>query len=132
MNVLTLSGRLAADPILEQGDTSNRCRFRLAVDAYNPTTKQREADFFSLIAFGKTADVIGNYCHKGSYVVVRCHLKPRQWNDAKTGDRRYETSIVCDEIELGPRTTTGGEQRSERQPEPPADSQAFDFEELPF
>ncbi len=104
MNTGTLSGRLAADPQVEQGQNTSRTRFRLAVDAYNPSTKQREADFFTIVAFGKTAEIIGQYCHKGSYVVVRTHLKPRQWNDTKTGEKRYETSIVCDEVELGPRT----------------------------
>lgn len=107
MNTGILVGRLAADPQYDDQSSTPKCRFRLAVDAYNPATKTREADFLGLIAFGKTAEIIGKYCEKGSHITVRFHLKPRQWNDAKTGERRYETSIVCDEIELGPRATAG-------------------------
>lgn len=112
VNTGILAGRLAADPQFDDQSGTPKCRFRLAVDAYNPATKTREADFLGLIAFGKTAEIIGKYCAKGSHVVVRFHLKPRQWNDAKTGERRYETSIVCDEIELGPRATTGRPENS--------------------
>lgn len=132
MNSVILSGRLAADPIIDEGERP-RCRFRLAVDAYNPSTKQREADFFSIVAFGKTAEIVGQYCHKGSYVSVRCHLKPRQWTDAKTGDRKYDTSIIVDEVELGPRAS--GEQparQADRPTEPAPTDSTFDFEDLPF
>ena len=118
--------------IIDEGERP-RCRFRLAVDAYNPATKQREADFFSIVAFGKTAEIVGQYCHKGSYVAVRCHLKPRQWTDAKTGERKYDTSIIVDEVELGPRANTDGVTRPvERQAEPPTTPSSFDFDDLPF
>lgn len=125
MNTGTLAGRLVADPELTEG-TTPRCRFRLAVDSYNSKTRQREAVFFGLVAFGKTAEIIGQYCHKGSFVVVRFHLQPRQWEDKQTGQKRWDTSIVCDEVELGPRSAS-------REPEPQMkEAEPFDVDTLPF
>lgn len=105
MNSLVLAGRLAADPEPGRGSTP-QARLRIAVDAWNPTTKTREPDFMTVVAFGRTAETALKYTHKGSYVIIRGKVKPRSWT-AGDGTKRHELSIVVDELELGPKNAGG-------------------------
>jgi single-strand DNA-binding protein len=101
-NNVTLIGNLARDPEAGRGATA-LARMTVAVDAYNSSTKSRDTDFINVTAFGKTAEFVLRYLKKGSGVVVRAHLKPRSWNDTRTGDKKFELSVVADEVEFGPK-----------------------------
>lgn len=104
MNVTCLDGRLAADPEAGRGATP-QARIRLAVDAYDPATKSRTADFINMVAFGRTAETILKYCRKGSWISIRGHLKPRSW-ETPTG-KKFELSVVIDDLTLGPKSAGG-------------------------
>lgn len=66
MNNLTLIGRLTRDPEMKSGPSGKEyCMFSLAV---NRAFEKDKADFFNCIAFGKTAEVITQYCKKGKEI----------------------------------------------------------------
>ena len=78
MNKVILMGRLARDPDMRktQGGKSV-AQMTIAVDRRGGTNGQPEADFLSLIAWDKLADITGQYLHKGSKILVEGRLQSR-------------------------------------------------------
>ncbi len=71
MNHVSLIGRLTADPELKRTANGNSaCNFTLAVNRYKKVEGQPDADFIRCKAFGKTAENLCRYMHKGSQMAV--------------------------------------------------------------
>jgi single-strand DNA-binding protein len=98
MNKAILIGRLVADPEQPQSDNAP-VSIRLATDDYNFSTKQKEATFHSIKAWGRTKDTILNYASKGRRVMVSGRITYRKWTDKANVDH-WSTEIIADEIEL--------------------------------
>ncbi len=71
----------------------------LAVDKYNSQTKQKEADFISVVVWGKQAENMTTYCNKGSMVAIAGKIQNRSY-DAKDGTKRYVTEVVAQEVKF--------------------------------
>ena len=101
MNKVTLIGRLTKDPELRfiQGSGIAVTTLTLAVDKYNATTKQKEADFIPIVAWNKTAENIANYMVKGSQLAVSGRIQTRSY-ETKDGTKRYVTEVVANEVEF--------------------------------
>lgn len=66
MNVAFILGRLTRDPVIKASQSGMTiARFTLAVNRLNKKGQNQEADFINCVAFGKTAEAIGNYVYKG-------------------------------------------------------------------
>lgn len=63
--------------------------------------KQQEAEFHNVVAFGKLADIIGQYAKKGALLLIEGRLKTQSWE--KDGIKRYKTEIIAESMQLGPR-----------------------------
>ncbi|MEO6833900.1 MAG: single-stranded DNA-binding protein [Chitinophagaceae bacterium] len=61
--------------------------------------KQTDTQWHRVTAFGKTAEVIGQYLKKGSQVMIEGRLKYGEYLD-KEGQKRYTTDIVVNELEF--------------------------------
>lgn len=100
MNKIILLGRLTRDTEIRYTQTG-ACvaQFTLAVD--RPYTKdgQKEADFITCVAWGKTAETIGNYVHKGQRLLVEGRLQIRNY-DAKDGSKRWVTEVIVNHGEF--------------------------------
>lgn len=60
--------------------------------------EQREhTEWHRCVAFGRLAEIIGEYVHKGSYLRVEGELRTRKWQD-KDGSDRYTTEISLREM----------------------------------
>jgi len=95
MNLVVLTGRLTKDPELKYGQSGKAyCRFSLAVDR----TFQDGADFIECTAFGKTAELIGEYLRKGRMAGVQGRLQHDSYE--LNGEKRYRTYVVVDRIEF--------------------------------
>ena len=72
MNKAILVGRLTKDTeIKETSNNSKLCQFTIAVDRrFKDKDGNRQADFISCLAWGKNAEFINKYFHKGSRVYV--------------------------------------------------------------
>ena len=101
MNKVILIGRLTKDP--EVKNTSSQvpfCSFTIAVDRrFKDNNGQRQADFINCVAWRQTATFIGSYFRKGSKVAVVGSLQSRSYED-QSGQKRYVTEVVVDEIEF--------------------------------
>ncbi|MCG9893715.1 MAG: single-stranded DNA-binding protein, partial [Thermosynechococcaceae cyanobacterium MS004] len=96
MNSANLIGRLTADPeirYLESGAAV--AKFNLAVGR----TKE-ETDFLEVEAWEKVAEVVAQYCKKGSLIGVSGSLRQERWKDKTTGTGRSKVVIRCSRIEL--------------------------------
>ncbi len=99
LNVVTISGRLAADP--EQRRTGNGIAvtsFTLACERdYKDGGGNREADFIPVVAWRQTAEFVSNYFAKGQQAMVTGRLQVRKWQD-KDGNNRYSTEVVAENV----------------------------------
>lgn len=122
MNKIILLGRFTKDPEIRYTQTG-ACvaQFTLAVD--RPYTNQggsREADFIPCVAWGKQAEVIGNYVHKGQRLLVEGRLQVRTY-DAKDGSKRWVTEVVVNHGEFIERK----EQQAAQPPAQPAQTGGY-------
>jgi single-strand DNA-binding protein len=62
-------------------------------------TRQEHAEFHSVIAFGKLAEVCASYCVKGRRVYIEGRLRTREY-DGSDGLRRHSTEIVAETMKL--------------------------------
>ena len=54
---------------------------------------KERTEWHRVVFFGKFAEIVGQYLHKGSKVYVEGQLRTRQWQ-AQDGQDRYTTEIV--------------------------------------
>lgn len=101
MNVVILMGRLTKDPDVRYSqDGKAVANFSLAVDRRFKREGQPDADFFhNLKTFGKTAEFVEKYLHKGSKVVVQGHIQNDNYQ-GRDGQTVYRDSIYVDSIEF--------------------------------
>ena len=99
MNCVVMVGRLTRDPELRfiAGSGKAVATFPIAVD--RPFAKEKTADFFNVVVWGKPAENAANYLAKGRQVAVKGYLQSRSYED-KTGQKRYVTEIVADNVEF--------------------------------
>ena len=96
MNCVQIIGRYVKDPDVRQANDTTVARFTLAVDR---KYKKGEADFISCVAFGKLAEVISKYCHKGIKVAVAGRIQTGSYTN-KDGQKVYTTDVVVEEQEF--------------------------------
>ena len=98
INKVILIGNLGAKPELKYS-SSNTAITNLSVatsDSWvdkNTGQKQEKTEWHRVSVFGKLAEVISNYCDKGSKVYIEGKLQTRKWQD-KNGADRYTTEII--------------------------------------
>src|SRR5436309_924329 len=107
MNVVTLIGNLATDVELrEVGPEMKVASFLLAVDR---ASKDGGADFVSISAWDRQAELCAQYLGKGRRIAVDGRIKSRSWEE--DGKRRSAIEVVARRVEFlggGPRQEEEG------------------------
>lgn len=62
--------------------------------------QQEQTEFHNIVAFGRTAEVMGQYLKKGRPVFIEGRLQTRSWD--KDGQKVYRTEVVVDSFQFGP------------------------------
>lgn len=100
INNVTLVGRLVAPPDLRK--TPNNVSSLQGTLAVNRNFKNengdREADFINFQSWRGTADIIAQYCSKGSLIGIIGRIQVRSYE--KDGQRRYVTEVVAESVAL--------------------------------
>ncbi|MFZ4564644.1 MAG: single-stranded DNA-binding protein, partial [Bacteroidales bacterium] len=74
---------------------------------------QERTEWHRIITWGKLAEICNQYLKKGRQVYVEGRLQTRSWDDAKSGEKKYTTEIVCSDMQmLGGQREQGGGQNS--------------------
>lgn len=95
LNVVTLMGRLTADPELRVATSGKEiCRFRMAVDRNGG---DKVADFIPVICFGSSARFVEKHFGKGSMIAVQGRLQTSSYTD-KNGNKRTAFEVVAFEV----------------------------------
>lgn len=126
LNQCQFIGRLTKDPelkYLQSGDAV--ANFTIACGW---KSKDKEgAEFVPISAFGKVAELIGKYLHKGSQVYVSGRFKTDKYQD-KNGETKYSTKVQCETIQfLGGKNASDSEQSAPR-----VNNQEQDDSDIPF
>lgn len=95
-NLTILTGRITKDLELKQAGQIQVTNFSMAVD--NPY-KRDDTSFFDIVAFGKTAELLNNYCGKGSKILIEGNLKQDRFQD-KEGNNRSVVRVIANRIEF--------------------------------
>lgn len=99
MNKVLLVGRLTRDPDIRTGNVTT-ARFSIAVDRrYKKEGDQVTADFPSCVAFGKTADFIDKYFHKGMRIGIEGRIQTGSYTN-RDGQKVYTTDVICEAVEF--------------------------------
>ena len=105
LNKVLLYGNLTRDPELKALPSGSQvANFGLATNrTYKDKNgqKQEATEFHNVVAFGRTAEVIAQYCKKGRPIYVEGRLQTRSWDDKETGKKNYRTEIVIDTFQFG-------------------------------
>lgn len=102
MNSVQLLGRLVRDPEVRYtaGDNPTAvARFTVACKRKYKKDAEQEADFISCLAFGKTAEFIERYFHKGSSMALNGRIQTGSYTN-KDGNKVYTTDVVVDSLEF--------------------------------
>ena len=71
--------------------------------------KQERTEWHRVVFFGKLAEIAGQYLKKGRSVYVEGRIRTNKWQDKTTGQDRYTTEIVANDMRmLGSRGEAGG------------------------
>jgi len=102
-NSVQLIGRLGMDPevkTLENGN--NMATFSMATSDYHKNAegeKVEDTQWHNVVAWGKKAELVGEYLKKGVEVAIEGKLIHRNY-EAKSGDTKYVTEIRLNELVL--------------------------------
>jgi single-strand DNA-binding protein len=66
-------------------------------------------EWHNIVCFQRTAEIVRDYVKKGSQILVEGKITNRSWDDKETGQKRYKTEILVNELTL----LGGGAGRSE-------------------
>jgi len=101
MNKVVLVGRLARDPELRTTQSGTAVvSFTVACDRrFAKQGEERQADFISCVAWGKTAEFVSRYFTKGMRIALDGRIQTRSWDD-QNGQKRYATEVVAEDVEF--------------------------------
>ena len=120
VNKVILIGNLGHDPNLRytQGGTPVTT-LRLATsfgfrDAQGKL--ERRTEWHRVVAWKRLAEIAAQYLVKGRPVYIEGRLQTREWSDSQSGERRFTTEIVAEQLRL-----LGGRPDAAGVEEPPPD-----------
>jgi len=104
LNKVLLYGNLTRDPELRALPSGQQvATFGLATNRSfrnKEGQQQEQTEFHNIVAFGRTAEVMGQYLKKGRAVFVEGRMQTRSWE--AEGQKKYRTEIVVDNFQFGP------------------------------
>lgn len=121
INKVILIGNLGQDPEIRHmpnGDAVANVSIATS-DSWKDkqTGEQKErTEWHRVVFFGKLADIVGQYCRKGSKVFVEGSLRTRKWQ-GQDGQDKYTTEIVVDGFS-GTLQMLDGKQEGQQAPQP--------------
>lgn len=129
LNQCQFIGRLGADPETRYSAGGDAiCSLRIAVGWKG---KDKEGtEWIPCTAFGKLAEICGQYLKKGSQVFVQGKFKTDEYE--KDGVKRYSTKITIDTMQMLGSAPSGGQrqQQEDDQPAPPKNKPKPSFDDL--
>lgn len=145
LNKVQLYGNLTRDPEIKALPSGQQvANFAIATNRSfknKEGQRQEQTEYHNVVAFGRTAEVIGQYLKKGRPIFVEGRLQTRSWE--AEGKKNYRTEVIVENFQFGadggrgeggssaPRTSApAGDDMSDSMPTGPADSIQYPDEEI--
>jgi single-strand DNA-binding protein len=101
LNKVMLIGRLGQDPEMRYTPSGKPLtKFRIAADRSWTTAdgeKKTETEWFTVVAWGKLAEICNQYLNKGKQVYIEGRLHTRRWQDDE-GNNHSAVEVVAQEM----------------------------------
>jgi single-strand DNA-binding protein len=96
--------------------------------------QREETEWFNVECFNKLAEIANEYLTKGRPVYIEGRLRTRSWDDKQTGEKKYRTELIAQEMQmLGARGDAPQRGADREGPEAsPASRDDYDFDNMPF
>lgn len=99
VNKAILVGNLGSDPEVRYTAGGNAVTtFNIATNERwtdkNTGEKQERTEWHRIVAWGRLAEICGEYLSKGRQVFIEGRIQTRSWED-RDGNKRYSTEIVA-------------------------------------
>lgn len=109
MNQVQITGRLTADPQMNNGQTE-ACHFTVAVQRnYKNKDGEYDADFINCTAFGKRAEAITQNFTKGKWIGLTGNWQTGSYTNNK-GQKVYTNQLIVNNFEFGPSNHSDNQQ----------------------
>jgi single-strand DNA-binding protein len=104
VNKVTLLGNVGKDPeIRSTGGGTMVANLTLATSDRQKDAQgnwQDRTEWHNLVAFTRTAEIVRDYVKKGSKLYIEGKIQTRSWDDKESGQKRYRTEIIVNELVL--------------------------------
>ncbi len=120
LNKVTLAGNLTRSPEVKfLANERAVCSFGLAINHRwtdkASGEKKEDTTFVEVVAWGKLAELVGQYLQKGSPAYVEGRLTQDSWEDKETGKKQTKTKVTADTVQF-----LGTKPRDDQEPAPVA------------
>lgn len=107
LNKVFIIGRVTSDVVLK-ATASNQpvTNFSMATNRTwtdKSGARQESSEFHNIVVWGRQAEIASQFLSKGSLALIEGRLQTRTWKD-QNGQNHRTTEIVCENIQLGPRS----------------------------
>lgn len=111
VNKAILIGNLGQDPEVRYTPSGSAvCNLSLATTESwkkrDTGERQEKTEWHRLVFFGRVAEIVGEYLHKGSQIYVEGRLQTRKWQD-QGGNDRFTTEIIVSDMQILGRKSGG-------------------------
>ncbi len=131
VNKVIIVGNVGADPevrYMPSGGAVTNISIATSEQWNDKTTgeKQERTEWHRVTLFNRLGEIAGEYLKKGSQVYIEGSLRTDKYQDKNTGEDRYSTSIIANNMQLlGSRMdNSGGGDYNQAQHAAPAQQQA--------
>jgi single-strand DNA-binding protein len=104
VNKVILVGRLGKDPELRSIPSGTSVvKFSLATDERftdKAGEKQERTEWHNIVAWGKLAEICGQYLRKGKLVYIEGSIRTDSWDDKESGQKKYRTEIIANTMQM--------------------------------
>lgn len=102
VNKAILIGNLGRDPELRHTSSGQSvATFTVATNRSwksQDGTANEETEWHNIVAWGRLAEICQQYLQKGRKVYIEGRIQTRSWDDAKTGQKRYMTEVIANQM----------------------------------
>jgi len=104
VNKVTLLGNVGKDPEIRSTPSGVMvANLTLATSDRQKDAQgnwQDRTEWHNLVAFTRTAEIVRDYVKKGSKLYIEGKITTRSWDDKESGQKRYKTEILVNELVL--------------------------------
>ena len=104
VNKVILVGNVGKDPEIRATPSGVKvANFTLATSDNQKDAQgnwQERTEWHNLVAFKRTAEIVRDYVKKGSKLYIEGKITNRSWDDKESGQKRYKTEILVNELVL--------------------------------